>query len=152
MKNLVSYVLRSDGQEFMQAFKVKSIVIMNEANRIPRATIVLLDGDVSQQMFALSNQDFFKPGKMLEIDLGYDTNAEPVFKGIILKHAIQIRESNASYLEIECKHPAVKLTVNKRNRFFYDSTDKNAISQLLDENRIPYRQCDTESGFRPAIG
>lgn len=138
MKNIISYTLRSEGEEFRQAFKVKSIVVLNEANRVPRAQILFLDGNVSQQDFELSNLDFFKPGRHLEIDIGYESFVSNVFKGLILKHSIKIRNSNVSYLEIECKHAAAKLTVNKKNRFFYNASDKEAISQLLDEASISY--------------
>jgi Rhs element Vgr protein len=136
MKNVISYTIRSDGQEFTEGFKVKSIVIVNEANRIPRANILLLDGDVSKQDFAISNQDFFKPGKSLEIDLGFESKTENVFKGIVVKISIKIRESNASYLEVVCKHPIVKLTTKKKNRFFYSVTDKDAVALILDEAKI----------------
>jgi len=136
MKNVISYTLRSDGEEFKESFKVKSIVIVNEANRIPRADILLLDGDVSKQDFILSNQDFFKPGKKLEIDLGFESKVENVFKGIVVKMSIKIRESNASYLEVVCKHPVVKLTTKKKNHFFYDLNDKDAITQLLEGAKL----------------
>ena len=136
MKNVVSYTLRSDGKELNDTFKVKSIVVINEANRIPRADILLLDGDVSKQDFSTSNHDFFKPGKKLEIDLGFESKVENIFKGIVVKMSIKIRESNASYLEIVCKHPVVKLTTKKKNHFFLDVTDKDAISQLLDEAKV----------------
>lgn len=138
MKSVTSYILRSDGKELTDAAKVKSIVIVNEANRIPRANILLLDGDVSKQDFAMSNQDFFKPGKKLEIDLGFESKVENVFKGVIVKISIKIRESNASYLEVVCKHPAVKLTTKKKNHFFYDVNDKEAISQILDEAKVSH--------------
>lgn len=138
MKNVVSYILRSDGEEFAQAYKVKSITIINEANRIPRAKILLIDGDVSVQDFELSSLDFFKPGKLLEIDLGYESDENHVFTGLIVRHGIKIRESNTSYLEIECKHPVVKLTVNRNNRHFYDVSDNEAVSQILDETEISF--------------
>lgn len=136
MKNVVSYTLRSDGEEFKESFKVKSIVVINEANRIPRADILLLDGDVSKQDFVISNQDFFKPGKKIEIDLGFESKVENVFKGIVVKMSIKIRESNASYLEIVCKHPVVKLTTKKKNHFFFDVNDKDAVTQLLQEANV----------------
>lgn len=136
MKNVVSYTLRSDGEEFRESFKVKSIVVINEANRIPRADILLLDGDVSKQDFVISNQDFFKPGKKIEIDLGFESKVENVFKGIVVKMSIKIRESNASYLEIVCKHPVVKLTTKKKNHFFFDVNDKDAVTQLLEKASV----------------
>lgn len=136
MRNSISYKVRSDGEEFSQGFKIKSIMVLNEANRIPRAHILLLDGDVSEQDFKISNMDFFKPGKVLEIDLGYEGDVAKVFKGLIVKHGIKINSSNNSYLEIECKHKAVKLSVNRKNCFFHDSTDNEAISQILSEADI----------------
>lgn len=136
MKNVVSYILRSDGKELTDAARVKSIVIVNEANRIPRANILLLDGDVSKQDFVMSNQDFFKPGKNLEIDLGYESKVENVFKGLIVKISIKIRKSNASYLEVICKHPAVRLTTKRKNHFFFNVNDKEVITQILDEAKI----------------
>jgi phage protein D len=136
MKNVVSYILRSDGKELTDAARVKSIVIVNEANRIPRANVLLLDGDVSKQDFVMSNQDFFKPGKSLEIDLGYESKVENVFKGLIVKISIKIRKSNASYLEVICKHSAVKLTTKRKNHFFFNVNDKEAITQILDEAKI----------------
>ncbi len=113
-------------------------MVLNEANRVPRAHIVLLDGNASRQDFELSNQDFFKPGKLLEIDVGYEGEVTNVFKGLIIRHGIKIRNTNVSYLEVECKHLAVKLTVNKKNRIFYDVSDKEAVAQILDEASIDY--------------
>ena len=136
MRSVVSYTLRSDGTEFAQSYKVKSIVVVNEVNRIPRAHIFLLDGDASEQDFPISNQDFFKPGKKLEIDFGYESDLENVFKGVIVKISIKVRESSGSYLEVICKHPVVKLTTKKKNHFFYDATDNDAITQILEEAGI----------------
>ena len=145
MRNVVSFTLRSDGKEFSEGNRVKSVVIVNEANRIPRATILLLDGDPSKQNFPLSNQDFFTPGKKLEIDIGYESKVENVFKGIVVKNSITIRESGASFLEVTCKHPIVKLTTRKTNRSFYDVTDRDAVSQLLEETGVKYQVSDMES-------
>ena len=145
MRDVVSFTLRSDGKEFSEGNRVKSVVIVNEANRIPRATILLLDGDPSKQNFPLSNQDFFTPGKKLEIDIGYESKVENVFKGIVVKNSITIRESGASFLEVTCKHPIVKLTTRKTNRSFYDVTDRDAVSQLLEETGVKYQVSDMES-------
>ncbi|HTF20028.1 MAG TPA: type VI secretion system tip protein VgrG [Chryseolinea sp.] len=151
MKNVVSYILRSEGKELSDAAKVKSIVIVNETNRIPRANILLLDGDVSKQNFPMSNQDLFKPGKLLEIDIGYESKCKTVFKGIIVKMSIKIRESNASYLEIICKHSAAKLTTRKRNHMFFDVNDKDAISQILDNSKIKHDIKDLTDTTHPQL-
>ncbi len=139
MSGVVSYTLRSNGVEFAQNFKVKSIIILNEVNRIPRAKVRLLDGEVSAQDFPLSNIEFFKPGNILEIDLGHGTESNPLFKGVILKHSVKVGESNRSYLEIECKHQMVKLTVNPQSRFFNELTDKEVLEELLGEANLDHQ-------------
>lgn len=136
MKSIVSWVLRSDNEELSQAFKVKGIMVLNEVNRIPRARILLLDGAVSQQNFALSNQDFFKPGRTMEISLGYESDVQLVFSGLIVRHGLKIDDNSGSFLEIECKHAAVKLTRTKHNRYFYDQSDKEALETLLGDTDI----------------
>ena len=108
MKNVTNYILRSDGEEFAQTFKVKSINVLHEANRISRAKIRLLDGDVSAQNFELSNLDFFLPGREIEIDLGFENDVDNVFKGIITTHAVKGYDDNVSIREIVCKHKAVR--------------------------------------------
>ncbi|HET8737250.1 MAG TPA: Rhs element Vgr protein, partial [Pricia sp.] len=86
MKSVTNYILRSNGEEFARNFKVKSIMVLHEANRISRAKILLLDGNVSEQDFSLSNTDFFIPGRELEIDIGFENEVRNVFKGIVVKH------------------------------------------------------------------
>ena len=137
MKNVTNYILRSNGEEFARTFKVKSIMVLNEANKISRARILLIDGDVSQQDFELSNADFFDPGKEIEIEIGYENELHNVFKGIITRHSIKVREKT-SELELECKHKAVKLTLNQGNRFFYNLTDKDIIGELLESEDIEH--------------
>jgi Rhs element Vgr protein len=138
MKSVTSYTLRVDGEEFPSNYKVKSIVTLNEANRIPRSKLILLDGDVSIQDFELSNQKFFKPGVRIEIDLGYEGDTATVFKGIVVRHGIKVRQSGESVLEIECKHEALKLTVLRKSRFFYDSSDRDALAAIIQDAAISH--------------
>ena len=139
MKNVTNYILRSNGEDFAQAFKVKGIIVLHEANKISRAKVLLLDGDVSEQDFALSKTDFFKPGNSFEIEIGFENEVHKVFDGIITNHALKIQESNMSTLEIECKHKSVKLTRSKTNKFFYDMSDKAIVEEILNENGLEYQ-------------
>ena len=65
-------------------YEVTAIDIRREVNRVPRASLVLLDGDATKGVFDLSNSEFFKPGKELEIKLRYESQGSDVsvFKGI----------------------------------------------------------------------
>ncbi len=68
-----------------------SIDVEKEINRIPTAKIVVRDGNPASQDFALSNQDLFVPGKEIEIRLGYHSDEETIFKGIVIRHSLNSR-------------------------------------------------------------
>ena len=64
--SLVTVTILSAGKKMDPTYELQFLDITKEANRIPHAQITLLDGDVSQQTFAISNDSFFEPGKKLE--------------------------------------------------------------------------------------
>ena len=119
---IVSYKLLINGTDKSASFSIKSMVIHHEVNRIPYASIILVDGDVSTGTFAVSSSEDLIPGSELEILAGYENDNVSLFTGIVVRHSIKIRES-VSMLVVECKHEAVKLTVGPKSNYFYDSSD-----------------------------
>ena len=128
--DLVTYKILIEGEELSKTYQVKSIVVQNEVNRIPMAQIVLTDGEASERDFKLSNEDLLIPGKKLEINAGYHNDEEAIYKGIIIKHSIKIK-SGASLLIIECKDEAVKLTIGRKSKYFYDVKDSDAFEEII---------------------
>jgi Rhs element Vgr protein len=90
----------------------------------------LLDGNPSSQEFELSNQDLFLPGKEIEIKAGYHSDETTIFKGILIKHSLKIRASQ-SFLIVECKDKAVKLTIGRKSKYFYDSKDSDILEEII---------------------
>ena len=129
--DLVTFKILVDGEELSSVYQVLSIAVEKEINRIPWAKIVLLDGDPASQDFELSNEDFFIPGKEIEIKAGYHSQNETIFKGIVIRHNLKIRTSGA-VLIVECRDLAVKLTVGRKSKYFYDSKDSEILEQIID--------------------
>ncbi|MCF6357935.1 MAG: type VI secretion system tip protein VgrG [Draconibacterium sp.] len=129
--DLVTQKILVEGEQLSSNYQVLNIVVEKEINRIPTAKIVLLDGDPASQEFELSNLDLLIPGKEIEIKAGYHSDEETIFKGIVIKHNLKIR-SNQSYLIIECKDKAVKLTAGLKSKYFYDSKDSDIIEEIID--------------------
>lgn len=129
--DLVTHKILLEGEQLSSTYQVMNIVIEKEINRIPTAKIVLLDGDPASQEFELSNQDLLIPGKEIEIKAGYHSDEETIFKGIVIKHNLKIR-SNQSYLIIECKDKAVKLTIGRKSKYFYDNKDSDILDEIID--------------------
>lgn len=129
--DLVTQKILIEGAELSKTYHVKSIVVQNEVNRIPMAQIVLADGEASERDFKLSNEDLLIPGKKIEITAGYHNDEETIYKGIIIKHSIKIK-GNTSLLIVECKDEAVKLTIGRKSRYFYDVKDSEAFEEIID--------------------
>lgn len=129
--DLVTSKILVDGEELSSVYQVLSIAVEKEINRIPWAKIVLLDGDPASQDFELSNQDSFVPGKEIEIKAGYHSQDETIFKGIVIRHNLKIR-SGGAVLIVECRDLAVKLTVGRKSKYFYESKDSEILEQIID--------------------
>lgn len=119
-----------DGQEISGEFQVLSVSVIKELNRIPRATIQLLDGEAAKATFTASNSDHFIPGKNIEIQLGYRSQNETVFKGIMVKHGIRIRKKGST-LAVECRDNAVKMTSGRKFRYFTDMKDSDLMEEII---------------------
>ena len=129
--DLVTNKILVEGEQLSSTYQVINIVVEKEINRIPTAKIVLLDGNPASQEFELSNQDLLIPGKEIEIKAGYHSDEETIFKGIVIKHNLKIR-SNQSYLIIECKDKAVKLSVGRKSKYFYENKDSDILDEIID--------------------
>ncbi len=129
--DLVTFTVLVEGEAISSAYQVLSASVSKEVNRIPTATIILSDGEASKQEFALSNEDLMIPGKAIEITAGYHSDEETLFKGIIIKHSIKVREG-VSMLILECKDEAVKMTIGRKSKYFYDSKDSAIFEEIID--------------------
>nr|DAK73158.1 MAG TPA: baseplate assembly protein [Bacteriophage sp.] len=102
-----------------------------EINRIPVAKLLIYDGDASAQDFAISNEATLVPGAEIEIAVGYHADEATLFNGIILKHSLKIRGNGSPMLILDCRDKAIKMTVARKNKYFYDSKDSDAITQII---------------------
>lgn len=128
--DLVTFTIKANGQAISAAFQVNIISITKEVNRIPFAKIIISDGNAATQDFAVSNEDTFKPGVEIEITAGYHSDEVSIFKGIILRHSLKIRSSNSPALILDCRDITVKMTVARKNRYYYDMKDSEAVEQI----------------------
>ncbi len=133
--DVCSVSVLADGVEIPGSYHVLAVSVTREVNRIPTATIQLKDGEASRSTFELSNSDHFVPGKRIEIQLGYRSQTEPVFKGIVVKHAIKIRKSG-SLLLVECRDEAVKMTSGVTSRYFVDKKDSDILEEIIDSYQL----------------
>lgn len=130
-KTVVTATILSNGAEVSKTYNLLSMHVYREVNRIPSATLVFSDGDPATQTFAVSNADDFIPGREIEIKIGYRGSEETAFKGIVVKHAIKVRDAG-SVLIVDCRDKAVKMTNVCKSKYFKDVTDSDVMEELID--------------------
>lgn len=134
--DVVDFVLKINGVEAPQEIEIVSIHINRCFNRISWACISILDGSVAEQAFPIGDQDTLSPGNEIEILAGYLPNRDTIFKGIIIRHSIKIEADRRPHLEIECKDQAVKMTIGRKNKYFFDDTDSGIIESIAREHDL----------------
>ena len=134
-KSVCTFTILSGGNAVSRTYQVMAIAVNKEINRIPVATIILVDGEPSKETFAISNTPDFEPGKEIEIKAGYRSDEKTIFKGIVIKHGIKVRKTS-SVLVIECKDKAVKMTVTSKSKYFKDSKDSDVMEQLIGAHQL----------------
>ena len=92
--------------------KFANVTVYKDVNKIPTASITILDGNVAQEDFKESSRGTFDPGKEVEVI----ANKEPIFKGIIIKHRVLL-DDLSSKLILECKDKVVALTIARKSRY-----------------------------------
>ncbi len=121
-----------NGTELSKEVLLSQITVNKSFNKIAYAKIIFLDGSASKRDFPLSNDDKFKPGNTIKVQLGYKTQADTVFEGIIVKHGIKIRQRASSLLMIEAKDKAIKLAAARKSIYYINKTDSDVITTLAD--------------------
>ena len=130
--DVVTLAISVDGAELPGTVPVLGAEVVSQANRIPYARLRIGDGDSARGDFARSSGDLFVPGATLSISAGYHGKTEPVFSGIVLSQRVVVRRGS-SWLEVECRDPAFKMTLVRRNRYFEKQSDSDIAGTLLDE-------------------
>src|SRR5688572_28229635 len=112
--DLVTNIVLVDGKEIPKSYHMTGITIQTEINKIPTATLIILDGEPESERFAISDAGDFLPGKKIEIRLGYHNENKTVFKGLIITNTHKVN-NNCSEMQVECKDETIRMTVNKGN-------------------------------------
>jgi Rhs element Vgr protein len=126
-----SYTIKVNGEAVSSILAVKSIVIFNEVNRIPSASICIGDGDPALGDWPVSNEDLFVPGNEVEILFGYHGIDEPIFKGIVTRHSLRARQGRRE-LNVECRDKSVLMTITRNSNLFEDVKDSDVAATLMD--------------------
>ncbi|WP_322044103.1 type VI secretion system tip protein VgrG [Paraburkholderia sp. J67] len=134
--DLVAVTVLVDGNAIPDTYQVSTVKVVREVNRIGTARITLTDGDASTGTFAISEAATFVPGAKVEIKMDYHNQAVSVFKGIVVKHGIRVREHGAAQLFVTCSDSAIRMTVGRKSTIYQDTTDESVLKTLIQGHRL----------------
>jgi Rhs element Vgr protein len=126
------FTVKVQGTAVPREHQLLTLAVTKVVNRISTARLVYLDGAASSSDFPLSNRDTFLPGHEVEILAGPASDQVSVFKGVVVRQALKVRDHSAPQLIIDCRHKAFKLAVGRKNACFFDEKDSDVVSTLLD--------------------
>lgn len=128
---LVTFTIKVAGKALDSTIEVDSIDTWTAVNKLPRARIVISDGDPAESNFPLSNLDTFLPGKKVEIAAGYDGKETIIFKGVIVRQGLSIDQYEASKLIVDVTDDAMKMTLERKNALWEKIKDSDLIGKLI---------------------
>lgn len=130
-QDLSSYKIFVDGQVVPEIWQVVSIVVDRSINKIPLARLIIKDGDPATQTFPVSNSSELEPGKTIKIEAGFHNQNQTIFEGVLVKQNIRLKNGRDSFLVVECKDKAYKMTLAKKNKYFIDNKDSAAVESIV---------------------
>jgi Rhs element Vgr protein len=130
---LMALTVTVDGTAF-DSDRLISVETWSAANKIPRARLVIFDGDAATGKFPLSESDMFKPGAKVVIAAGYGSGSQPIHSGTIIRHSIRIAPGASSQLIVETADPLLAMTLARDNAISPQSADSDLISALVSAN------------------
>jgi len=130
--DVVTLTISVDGTELPRTVPILGVEVLNQANRIPYVRLRIGDGDSARGDFPRSSGDLFVPGVPLSISAGYHGKVEAIFSGVVLSQRVVVRRGS-SWLEVEGRDAAFKMTLVRRNRYFEKQSDSDVVGTLLND-------------------
>ena len=132
----ISFSLSFNNAPLPISLEIYSITVQKAVNKIGRAQVQILGGDPNMNSFEEAEADYFEPGNPVEIKLGYDQSNTTVFKGIVEKNHVSIRDGFnrlkfKRLLVIDCVDTAIQLANSYTSEIYEDKKDSEIIAALI---------------------
>ncbi len=124
------------GSPVPRSHQLLSVSVVNTANHIAFARLAYQDGSASGGDFPLSNDALFAPGAEVEVLAGAGNQPDLLFKGLVVRQRLKVREGSPPQLIVECRHAATKMSLKRHGATYLDMTDGDVIGQLCSDAGI----------------
>jgi Rhs element Vgr protein len=139
------------GGQAIDSDKIVAVETWQGVNRVPRARLVINDGDPATNRFPLGDGDKLVPGKTVTIAAGYGSASSTIFSGVIVRHAADVQVNAPARRVIDMTDTALKMTLQRKNAVFKDKSDQDVVTKLIDANGLSAGTNDAPTDPQEAI-
>jgi Rhs element Vgr protein len=128
-----SLKISCEGRPLPDHMQVLDLELVLAINRVPQATLTLLDGSLPERRFAISDQKLLAPGSRVSIALGYVSKGplpKRVFDGIVTRHAVTATGEGCR-LRLQLSDRAIQLTRGRRSAIYSQTKDGEVMRKLI---------------------
>lgn len=130
--SLIAFDITVNGAPLDSSYQIQSIEVWRDLDRLPKARLVIQDGDPAAETFPISEGTALIPGVALTISLGYDGQTTRVFTGVIYRQGLEVSAEGGSSLVVEATDKAMAMTLARGNAVFKDVTDSSVCEALIE--------------------
>lgn len=114
--------------------QITEVAVFKSVNKIGKADVYLMDGDVATGTFPLMESNKFVPGAPIKIEIGYGTGEENeiAFQGIIAQVDVNTSNLGAPLLIVRCVCQAFLLTFNNQYCLYENKKDSELFGDIID--------------------
>lgn len=127
-----AFALKVGGAAVDQAVAddVLLVDVHEELGRLARAVVLVQNWKDAENEVKYSDGDTFAPGSTIEIQLGYDSQLQTVFEGVVVALGADFLPNRQPVLRVEARCKGSLLAGGRRSRVLEDSTDGDAVSAI----------------------
>lgn len=149
--SLATFRIEVESRPIADTFQVVAIETLLAVNRLPKAKLVLYDGNPADGNFPISNVDIFLPGNQITIAAGYDGTNTLIFSGIITGQSIEINQTASSRLVVEIADKAMAMTLTRSNAVFTNIKDSDLMQKLISGNGLTASVSATQTVYEDIV-
>ena len=150
---IVSVKVFVDDNQLDNTYQITEIATYKKLNRINKADIYFLDGNVADGEFPIMESNQFSLGTSIKIELGYGTgeDSKVAFQGIIAQVDVNTSSERQPLFIIRCVGLAFKMTYNNQYFLYENKKDSDLFNDIIDRHEIKVGTIESSSYTHPSI-
>jgi Rhs element Vgr protein len=123
--DLPEFAVKLDGTALERVARddVLRIDVHEEVGKLARATLLVRNWDDERNAVRHSDEDTYRPGRAVEIQVGHGSDVKTVFQGVVTELSGTFASNRQPTLLVSCRCKGTLLAGGRRTRLVEDGTD-----------------------------